>query len=206
MEECCCLSLGRFKVNIYKIAMLTWYVYLTVLREMFIGNTNPGVDKRQTDFVWQCEVVCHIQGWIGYAGTHVPMFVHKPGLIKPRQTQLCPKLWALWMKISLGFFVYFGQLLSGLSLIVGFFKNFGIVIVFSWLFQQLKMDKARNTPLFLLVWDGLLLKVKVFWLTLFNTEDKRRNGDCQDIIFVLLSGLILKTCLCCNLWPKSGLD
>ena len=32
------------------------------------------------------------------------------------------------------FFVYLGQLLSGLSLIVGFFKNFGIVIVFSWLF------------------------------------------------------------------------
>ena len=26
------------------------------------------------------------QGWIGYAGTHVPMFVHKLGLIKPRQT------------------------------------------------------------------------------------------------------------------------
>ena len=29
-----------------------------------------------------------IQGWIGYAGTHVPMFVHKLGLIKPRQTAL----------------------------------------------------------------------------------------------------------------------
>ena len=26
------------------------------------------------------------QGWIGYARTHVPMFVHKLGLIKPRQT------------------------------------------------------------------------------------------------------------------------
>ena len=26
------------------------------------------------------------QGWIGYAGTHFPMFVHKLGLIKPRQT------------------------------------------------------------------------------------------------------------------------
>ena len=39
----------------------------------------------------------------------------------------------------------FGQLLSGLSLIVGFFKNFGMVIVFSWLFQQLRVDKARNT-------------------------------------------------------------
>ena len=26
------------------------------------------------------------QGWIGYAGKHVPMFVHKLGLIKPRQT------------------------------------------------------------------------------------------------------------------------
>ena len=27
-----------------------------------------------------------VQGLIGYAGTHVPMFVHKLGLIKPRQT------------------------------------------------------------------------------------------------------------------------
>ena len=27
-----------------------------------------------------------IQGWIGYTGTHIPMFVHKLGLIKPRQT------------------------------------------------------------------------------------------------------------------------
>ena len=27
-----------------------------------------------------------IQGWIGYVRTHVPMFVHKLGLIKPRQT------------------------------------------------------------------------------------------------------------------------
>ena len=26
------------------------------------------------------------QGWIGYAGTHVPVLVHKLGLIKPRQT------------------------------------------------------------------------------------------------------------------------
>ena len=53
--------------------------------------------------------------------------------------------------ITWAFFVYFGKLLSGLFLIVGFLKNFGIVIVFSWLFQQLKVDKARNTPLFLLV-------------------------------------------------------
>ena len=39
-----------------------------------------------------------------------------------------------------------------------------------------------------------------------NTEDKRRNGDSQDIIFVLLSGLILKTWLCCHLCPESGLS
>ena len=26
------------------------------------------------------------QGWIGYAGTHVPMFVHKRGLINGVQT------------------------------------------------------------------------------------------------------------------------
>ena len=41
-----------------------------------------------------------------------------------------------------------------------------------------------------------------FWLTLFNTEDKRRNGDSMDITFVLLIGLIMKTYLC----PKSELN
>ena len=63
------------------------------------------------------------QGWISYAVTHVPM---------------C-------------FFVYFEQLLSGLSLIVGFFKNSGIVIVFRWLFQKLEVDKARNAPILSLI-------------------------------------------------------
>ena len=102
--------------------------------------------------------------------------------------------------------MFFGQLLSGLSLTVGFLKNFGIVIVFSWLFQQLKVDKARNTPIFLLVRDVLLLKGKVFWLILFNTEDKPRNGDSLDITFVLLIGLIMKTYPCYHLFPKSELN
>ena len=48
-------------------------------------------------------------------------------------------------KYHLGFFVYLGQLLSRLSLIVGFFKNFGIVIVFSWLFQQLKPEGGQSS-------------------------------------------------------------
>ena len=32
------------------------------------------------------ESLSESQAWIGYAGTHVPMFVHKLGLINPRQT------------------------------------------------------------------------------------------------------------------------
>ena len=43
-----------------------------------------------------------------------------------------------------------------------------------------------------------------FWRILFDMENKHRDGDSQDIIFVLLSGLILKTCLCCQHCPKSG--
>ena len=54
------------------------------------------------------------------------------------------------------------------------------------------MDKARSAPIFLLVWDGLLLKGKVFWLILFNTEDKPRNGDSQNIIFSYWVGLFWK--------------
>ena len=88
----------------------------------------------------------------------------------------------------------------------GFFKNFGIVIVCCCLFQQLKVDKACNTPIFFLVWDGLLLKGKVFFLTLFNTEDKHIKGDSQAIMFVVLSGIILKTCLSCHLYPKRRLN
>ena len=34
----------------------------------------------------QLNFITDDQGWIGYVGTHVPMFVHKLGLIKPRQT------------------------------------------------------------------------------------------------------------------------
>ena len=54
--------------------------------------------------------------------------------------------------ITWAFLCISGQLLSGLSFkIVGFFKNFETVIVSGWLFQQLKLDKARNAPIFLLV-------------------------------------------------------
>ena len=49
------------------------------------------------------------------------------------------------------------------------------------------------------------VETQSFWLILFNTKNKRRNGDSQDIIFVLLSGLILKICLCLHHCPKSGL-
>ena len=75
------------------------------------------------------------QGWIGYAGTHVPMFVHKLGLINQTNIALSQTMGFFNENMTWFFFVYFGQLLSGLSLIVGFFKNFGTVIVFSWLSQ-----------------------------------------------------------------------
>ena len=65
--------------------------------------------------------------------------------------------------------MYLGLLLSGLSLIVGFFKNFGIVIVFSIAEGG---QSSQHAPIF--CWSEM---VTVFWLTLFNTEDKRRNGD-----------------------------
>ena len=51
-----------------------------------------------------------------------------------------------------------------------------------------------------------MLKGKVFWLILFNTEEKPRNGDSLDSTFVLLIGLIMKTYLCYHLCPKSGLN
>ena len=64
------------------------------------------------------------QRWISYAGTHVPMFVHKLGLIKPRQTYPCPKLWAFLMKISLGLFCVFRTIAIRFVLNCGLFQEF----------------------------------------------------------------------------------
>ena len=108
--------------------------------------------------------------------------------------------------ITWAFFVYSGQLLSGLSLIVGFFKNFGIVIVFSWLFSSWRWTKLAMLQYFCagLRWRTVERQSFLAYFIQY-TEDKRRNGDFEDIIFVLLSGLILKAWLCCHLCPKSGL-
>ena len=50
-----------------------------------------GKPTKVLGITWDCEsdqliFDLKFQGWIGYAGTHVPMSVHKLGLIKPRQT------------------------------------------------------------------------------------------------------------------------
>ena len=53
---------------------------------------------------------------------------------------------------------------------MGFFKNFGIVIVFSWLFQYLKVGKARNTPMRRgkrRVISGELFQSELFWRVIF---------------------------------------
>ena len=109
------------------------------------------------------------------------------------------------MKISLGFFCVFRTIAIRFGLNCGISKKFLGLLSFLLAFLMVEGGQSSQHSIFLLVWDGLLLKVKVFWLTLFNTKDKRRNSDSQDIIFVLLSGLILKTCPCCHHCPKSGL-
>ena len=107
--------------------------------------------------------------------------------------------------LSLKLFVYFRQLLSGLSLIVGFPKNFGIVILFTWLSQQFKVDKTENTPIFYWFEMTYCSKSKVFWLTSYvicKTKVETTTLKTYHIIVPdLLNGLILKTCLCCHLCP-----
>ena len=102
--------------------------------------------------------------------------------------------------------MYFGQLLSGLSLIVGFFKNFEIVIVFSRLFSKTEGGQSSQHSNILAGLRWPTVERQSFWLILCNTEDKPRNGDSLDIIFVLLIGLIMKTYLCYHLCPKSGFN
>ena len=55
----------------------------------FVGMGVPEFREERVerrDKIGTCLFPWRHQGWIGYAGTHVPMFVHKLGLIKPRQT------------------------------------------------------------------------------------------------------------------------
>ena len=51
------------------------------------------------------------------------------------------------------------------------------ITVFNWLLNSWRCTKLATLQYFCLGWDGLLLKGKDFWLILFNTEDKHRNGD-----------------------------
>ena len=47
-----------------------------------------------SEAVNQLRVESHLeeyQGWIGYPGTHVPMFVPRLGLMMSGQTKVCPK-------------------------------------------------------------------------------------------------------------------
>ena len=60
------------------------------LFSLFIHNSHTFLKKMLLNCCtlenWPETSCLTAQGWIGYAGTYVPMFVHKLGLIKPRQT------------------------------------------------------------------------------------------------------------------------
>ena len=60
------------------------YVTRDVLDQMCKLYVRPHLDYG--DVIYDRDDPEMNQGWIGYAETHVPMFVHKLGLIKPRQT------------------------------------------------------------------------------------------------------------------------
>ena len=54
----------------------------------FLVHEKLITDKKYVREMWAgyFEELRTPQGWIGYAGTHGPMLIHKLGLIKPRQT------------------------------------------------------------------------------------------------------------------------
>ena len=75
------------KINLI-IKQETWNSFLFPghfsVQAFFLTEIGP-VPWNRVNKLLSCSLLFH-QGWIGYAGTHVPMFVHKLGLIKPRQT------------------------------------------------------------------------------------------------------------------------
>ena len=85
-----CLSSGQTKTG-YEMS----FIYMRVIphnhsvqeilnETLWLQETWHGCENLGTAYEFSTRSTA--QGWIGYAGTHVPMFVHKLGLIKPRQT------------------------------------------------------------------------------------------------------------------------
>ena len=62
------------------------------------------------------------------------------------RTNIClfPTMGFLNVNDSVAYFAILGELSSGLSFIVGFFKTFTFSLIISWLFQDARKDIARN--------------------------------------------------------------
>ena len=89
--------------------------------------------------------------------------------------------------------MYLGLLLSGLSLIVGFFKNFGIVIVFS-IAEGGQSSQHSN------IFAGL--RWSQFFGLLYSIQKTNVETGTH---YCLTEWHILKTCFSCHLCLKSGL-
>ena len=81
--------------------------------------------------------------------------------------------------------MYFGQLLSDLPFIAG--------LAFS---KAQGGQSSQHCNIFAGLRWPIVERQSSLACTSFNMEEKRKNGDSQDLTFVLLGGLILKTCLC----------
>ena len=78
--------------------------------------------------ILQMCVILRTQGWIGYEGTHVPMFVPRLG------KGLSPTMGFLDENENLAYFAILGDLSSDLSFLWAF-QDFKFSPIISWLFQ-----------------------------------------------------------------------
>ena len=129
---------------------------------------------------------------MSYAGTCVPMFVPKLGLIKPGRTYVCPQLWAFCMKpLLLTCFCIFGRPVIS-SVLKASLDTYG-------LFQLANRDTSHNALTFYLPSEDRISDGNIS-STESSLSNIPHNGDSDkilELVFVkyVLSkgGLILET-------------
>ena len=101
-------------------------------------------------FLWsyQTTFLFGNQGWIGYAGTYVPMFVSRLGLINQNKHRPIPNYGLFEWKWQLANFKIFGEFSSFLSFTVSFFKILSFLSLLVGFFRG-KEERTSQHPNFL---------------------------------------------------------
>ena len=115
----------------------------------------------------------------GYTGTHVPMSVPRLGLTKPGQTDVCPKLWAFSIKITLWRILHFFE---NRRLVCPKLRAFSELFVSSRCQWAFSIGQEGHTSQHSNVYVGFQKIKCVFWLFPLNLKDIRCNGGSKGML------------------------